>query len=197
MFRIIRGGGHNVGREYLDSPLSNFDTVGVPTGSWFDGLCIPFFNPSNWFPSSFVACFCPCIMFSTVTVRAQIPLLIALKNSTSCMRGKSGYGFFIDYFVWSLVFAGCILVTLLVLPDLSSFAVTALVILLLIVLLPFVLALGHQRTAFKEKYRIPGMLPEGSEVFDMILDFPTAIVCMPCSLAQMARHVMQYDLMVS
>ena len=64
MFRMIRGGGSGVGREMLDSPLSNFDTVGVPAGGWFDGLLCPFFFPSNLLPSSVVACFCPCIMLS-------------------------------------------------------------------------------------------------------------------------------------
>eukprot|EP00597_Dinobryon_sp_UTEXLB2267_P000167 CAMPEP_0170057082 /NCGR_PEP_ID=MMETSP0019_2-20121128/228_1 /TAXON_ID=98059 /ORGANISM="Dinobryon sp., Strain UTEXLB2267" /LENGTH=153 /DNA_ID=CAMNT_0010261713 /DNA_START=422 /DNA_END=883 /DNA_ORIENTATION=- len=43
------------------------------------------------------------------------------------------------------------------------------------------------------KYQLPLDLPPGCQFWDMLLDGIVSVFCLPCSLAQMARHVFQYE----
>lgn len=186
------GGGGGGGQEILDTPLSNFDIIGVPTQAWSSGFFSGFFCCENVVPSCLLSIFCPCLVFSQVIVRAQIPLFIGIKNSIDIFRGKSGFGAFIDYFNVSVILSVTLLL-LITLVELSSLWKTFFSLLLIIVFLQFASASGHLRTAFKEKYQLPGLFPPGSEVFDMFCDIPVSVCCMPCSLSQMMRHLFQYD----
>ena len=60
-------------------------------------------------------------------------------------------------------------------------------------LLFFIFVVGHVRTAFKMKYSLPSVLPRGSELWDCVIDAIVSFIFLPCALAQMARHVFQYD----
>lgn len=149
------GGGGGGGQEILDTPLSNFDIIGVPTQAWSSGFFSGFFCCENVVPSCLLSIFCPCLVFSQVIVRAQIPLFIGIKNSIDIFRGKSGFGAFIDYFNVSVILSVTLLL-LITLVELSSLWKTFFSLLLIIVFLQFASASGHLRTAFKEKYQLPG-----------------------------------------
>lgn len=142
-------GGHNGGPEQLDRPVTNFDTIGVPTKEWSSGFFSCF---QNIMPSCVMSFLCPCVMFGQVVIRAQIPIFISLKNSfTFCGPQTSGYGKCVDYFFWTLVL-GAGLIALLLLVELeSSLLVTFLVIMTIVVLAPFIYLNGILRNAFREK----------------------------------------------
>lgn len=184
-------GGGRPEDENLDSPMSNFDVIGVPTGRWSSHFFGCF---ENIMPSCILSFFCPCIMWAQIVVRAQIPLLISIKNAFSCLRGRSGYGAFIDYFMWSLIICA-ILIVVLVTVTLNTQLAYFLGAVVVILGGPFLYAIGHTRTAFKMKYTIASCFPPGWHFWEMLWDVVVSITCMPCSLAQMARHVFQYDKM--
>jgi hypothetical protein len=137
------------GQENLDRPLSNFDVIGVPVDQWSSSIWA---CHQNVLPSCLVAFLCPCVLWAQVVVRAQIPLLIALKNALPWLRAQSGFGLFVDYFFWSLV----VMAGLTALLVCVRFPAQSLFYLVLLVLLAvggsFIYFLGHVRTAFKEKY---------------------------------------------
>ncbi len=133
--------------EDLDRPISNFDVIGIPTGIWSSSLCACF---NNLVPSCVLSFCCPCVMWAQIVVRAQIPLLISLKNGFSCLQRVTGYGFFIDFFMWSLIISAGLIILMLsiALPEQLVYLLAAIVIIALALLL---FAVGHTRTAFKEK----------------------------------------------
>jgi len=180
------------GEETLDQPLSNYDVIGIPTERWSSPLYGCF---SNIIPSCVVSFFCPCIMWGQIVVRAQIPLLIGLKNSLEFMRRNSGYGLFVEYFFWSIVISLALIITIVAISGLDSLLVTFIVIMLVFILGPLLYLLGHTRTAFREKYAIRGECGPGCAFWEMVLDAAVMLACLPCALAQMARHVFQYDRM--
>lgn len=183
-------GGHVNESLNLDRPVSNFDVAGVPTGAWSSSI-LGCFN--NIFPSCLFSFCCPCIMWSQVVVRAQIPLLISMKNSFACARNNSGYRCFIDVFSWTLLVGATAILLLIILYNQLPYQVLLLMgIVAFAFLVPLYVIIGHVRTAFKEKYRIRE-LPEGCEAWECCGDTIVSCVCFPCSLAQMARHVFQYD----
>lgn len=142
-------GGPNPGEEHLDSPLSNFDVMGVPTGTWSSSL---FACQENVVPSCVLSFFCPCIMWAQIVVRAQIPLLIGLKNTLECMRTHSGYGAFIDYFMGSVIISVGLIIILVVLASILPSAITILFSIIVIVILgTLIYLLQHTRRAFREK----------------------------------------------
>ena len=135
-----------LGDERLDRPISNSDVAGIPTGAWSSSLYGCF---GNIIPSCFLSFFCPCIMFSQVVIRSQIPMLIGIKNSLYCCRRKTGYGFFIDVFFWtSALILGCILILVLV-KEFPIYTNALMVVILIITLPAFLYIIGHVRTAFK------------------------------------------------
>lgn len=96
-------------------------------------------------------CF-PCVMWSQIAVRAQIPFLIDLKNTLHTFRTQSGYGVFIDYFMASVIIAVGLIIIIAVLSDVMPRAVTILFALIAGTLLgTLIYLLAHTRTAFKEK----------------------------------------------
>lgn len=133
--------------ERLDHPLTNSDVIGIPTGSWSSGF---FCCHENLLPSCILSFCFPPIIWAQIVIRAQIPLLIGLKNTFGCLRRQSGYGFFVDYFTWSMIFSLC-LILILIFVSLSSSIFYFLILLLLVLLVPLGCLLGHTRTAFKEK----------------------------------------------
>jgi hypothetical protein len=144
MMRLGTGG--RQGPENLDRPLSNFDVIGIPTDAWSSPIWACY---ENMIPSCVLAFCCPCVLWSQIVVRAQIPLLISLKNSIC--QGKSGFGLFIDMFFWGAVLVGG-LIAVLVLVNFPSITLFYLVLLAVLVCGGgFVYFLGHTRTAFKEK----------------------------------------------
>jgi hypothetical protein len=136
-----------VGEEQLDQPLSNFDVIGIPTGSWSSGF---FACHENCLPSCIVSFFCPCIMWSQIVVRSQIPLLIGIKNSLACLRPYSGYHYFVDFFFWSLVI-GIVCIFIISIVSLPRIVQMILGILAAILLLALMYIVSHTRTAFREK----------------------------------------------
>eukprot|EP00981_Chlorochromonas_danica_P007797 scaffold1884_cov343-Ochromonas_danica.AAC.14 len=160
--------------DILDQPANNFDVVGIPVGQWSSHFCACW---TNCIPSCLLAFFCPCVLWAQVAVRAQIPLLIGLKNTFACSRRFS---------------AGLILVGIFVkaLPVVVSWILIVIGIGLAGGVVFFV---GQTRTAVKEKYLLPSTLPEGCLMWDMLLDMLLSIFCLPCVLSQMARHVFQYE----
>lgn len=189
--RFLFGGGHP-GDEVLDRPISNYDIIGIPTRNWSSAFCGCF---SNIIPSCVLAFFCPCVLWAQVVVRAQIPLLIGLKNSFGCLRSQTGYRVCIDYFFWSFAISLGLIICL-VLFTMPASSLTIFLSIVIIVLLGAVLYLvGHTRTAFKEKYQLPTTLPPDCRLWDMLLDIVVMTFCMPCALSQMARHVFQYERM--
>ncbi len=146
-FFRIQGGGR-AAEENLDRPLSNFDVIGIPTEEWSSSL---FSCHQNLVPSCVMSFFCPCIMWAQIVIRAQIPLLISIKNAIPSCQLQSGYGLFIDYFFWSVVImAG--LIAILALVSFPAMILFYLVVLALIVIGGgFIYLQGHTRTAFKEK----------------------------------------------
>lgn len=90
-------------------------------------------------------------MWGQIVVRAQIPLLIGIKNSFAFFRGQSGYGLFVDYYGWSWALS-LALILILTLLDIQSSILKYFLILLLVVILGSVLFLtGMSLTAFREK----------------------------------------------
>lgn len=186
------------GRERLDQPLSNFDVIGVPTGAW-DSSLFQFYR--NLIPSCLVSFLCPCVMWGQIVVRAQIPLLIGIKNSFPWFRRTTGYGAFVDFFFWSLVLAIVFLTIASLISNIPKFLKYILYIAAILLVLMFIYLVGHTRTAFREKYnflliynflltnfsaryQLPGCFPRGCEVWSMLVDHVIAIVCLPCSLSQ-------------
>lgn len=146
-FRFLMGPSH--AEELLDRPLSNFDVLGIPTGEWSSGFFECF---NNVVPSCVLSFFCPCVMWSQIVVRAQIPLLISLKNTLQYLRTQSGFGAFIEYFFWSIVVCfGLLLAICLAYNQMPSIVTTLLVILLVAVFGTLVGLLAHTRIAFREK----------------------------------------------
>jgi hypothetical protein len=138
------------GQELLDRPMSNYDVLGVPTGAWSSGFFDCF---SNIVPSCVLSFFCPCIMWSQIVVRAQIPLLISLKNTLQMLRNNSGYGAFVEYFLWSAVLIIALIIILVTLYNTMPSIVRSLVFILLIAVAGTLLSLlAHTRTAFRDKY---------------------------------------------
>lgn len=137
----------NPGEETLDTPINNFDVIGIPTNSWSSHL---FACYENVIPSCFLSFFCPCVLWAQIVVRAQIPLLIGIKNSLPIVRRTSGYGGFVEYYFWSFAIASTMLI-LLILANLSGSPFYIVLIILIAVLIFFLYALGHTRTAFREK----------------------------------------------
>ena len=173
------------GDERLDRPLSNYDVIGIPTGSWSTHFCAIF---SNIIPSCVLSFFCPCIIWAQIVVRAQLPLLIGLKNSIPALRAQTGYGLFIAYWFWSMVIMMAIL-ALIISNILPSAVVYFLCIVYIGLLLAFLYLNGHTRTAFREKYNLPGCLPDGCEVWSMFVDSIITVACFPCALSQVhSRH---------
>jgi hypothetical protein len=140
--------GGRVGGEQLDQPLSNFDVIGIPTRAWSSHL---FACYENCLPSCCVAFTCPCIMWGQVVTRAQIPLLIGIKNSIPGIRGKTGYGFFVDIFFWSVVLIVVFAVVASVVGGIPSIIRILMYILAIGLLIGFVYLVSHTRTAFREK----------------------------------------------
>lgn len=115
-------------------------------------------------------------------MRAQIPLLIALKNSIICFRHRSGYGInisdsvdslinfnslysliagvFIDFFVFSFLISIALICVLSLVRFRSTVGVFLLSIIVIVILGGSLYLLGHMRVAFKEKYKnqIPFLL---------------------------------------
>lgn len=135
--------------ENLDRPLSNFDVLGIPTGFWTTGVFGCF---ENIMPSCLLSFLCPCIMWGQIVVRAQIPLLISIKNSFPTLQNNSGYGFFVEYFFWSLMIsAGLLIIIILLHGQMPSIATTLLAILLVAVAGTLLGMVVHTRIAFREK----------------------------------------------
>lgn len=137
------------GRERLDQPLSNFDVIGVPTGAW-DSSLFQFYR--NLIPSCLISFLCPCVMWGQIVVRAQIPLLIGIKNSFPWFRRTTGYGAFVDFFFWSLVLAIVFLTIASLVSNIPKFLKYILYIAAILLILMFIYLVGHTRTAFREKY---------------------------------------------
>eukprot|EP01032_Pedospumella_encystans_P008201 gene8201-9761_t len=130
-----------------------------------------------------------------IVVRAQIPLLIGLKNTLECMRTHSGYGAFIDYFMGSVIISVGLIIILVVLASILPSAITILFSIIVIVILgTLIYLLQHTRRAFREKYTLPSLLSnKGASFWEELWDGFVMIFCLPCALGQMARHVFQYD----
>ncbi len=135
--------------EILDRPISNFDVIGVPSGGdWSSSLLA---CHENIIPSCIMSFCCPCILWAQIVVRAQIPYFIALKNGFPCLRNISGYGYFVDYFIWSLIITAVLIVILISIPNLS-FGIKGFIILLIILVFGTLwYNIAHTRSAFREK----------------------------------------------
>jgi hypothetical protein len=135
--------------DNLDRPLSNYDVLGIPTGTWSTGLCGCF---ENIVPSCVMSFCCPCFMWAQVVVRAQIPLLVSIKNAFEFLRRNTGYGAFVEYFFWSLVISIALLIIIIVLNDeMPSIVTTLLAIVLVVVAGTLFGMLVHTRIAFRQK----------------------------------------------
>lgn len=147
LFRGFLFGGPT-GQERLDQPLSNFDIIGIPTGTWSTHL---FACWENIVPSCVVSFCCPCIMWAQIAIRAQIPLFIGIKNSCAWGRSRTGYGIFVDVFFWTLAISlMCIIVAATV--SAVSYSLRYLLYVIGIALLcGFAFVIGHTRTAFRDK----------------------------------------------
>lgn len=142
--------GRNGGVENVDQPISNFDVIGIPTGQWSSGFCSCFENPM---PSCLLSFCCPCVLWAQIVTRSQIPLLISIKNSLTCLRRRSGYGLFIDYYFWSISIAVAIIIVLAVVDiwSISTGLFYLLIIILIVLLGTHAYLVGHSLTAFREK----------------------------------------------
>ncbi len=143
---MLGGGGE--GQETLDQPISNFDVIGIPTGHWGSSFCALY---ENWLPSCVLSTCCPCFQWAQIVIRAQIPLLIGLKNSFPCLRRVSGYGQFVEYYFWSLMLIIGLLLLAILVRIRPHILLLLVVLALFVVLAIFAFLLGHTRTAFKEK----------------------------------------------
>lgn len=91
-------------------------------------------------------------MWAQIVVRAQIPLLIGLKNSFQFLRANSGYGAFVEYFMWSLLLCiGLIIVLAVVNDQLPSMVTILLAIIIIVVGGTLLYLVAHTRKAFREK----------------------------------------------
>jgi Cys-rich protein (TIGR01571 family) len=154
-FRQFMMTGGPIGNEPLDQPLSNFDVIGVPTGEWSSHI---FACYENILPSCIVSFMCPCVMWGQIVIRAQIPLLISIKNSLPCFRGKSGYGFFVDFFFWTLILLLFFFLVAGLVTGMPSQVNYLFYVLGVILAILFIYPVSHTRTAFREKYKI-GVFP--------------------------------------
>jgi len=183
---IFMGG--RPGVTTLDRPVSNFDVAGIPREKWSSGLFSCF---GNIFPSCICSFCCAPVIFGQLSVRAQIPLFIDVKNSLVGYGVSSGYCFFVQVLLWSVLITGGLIYgiitmegTLKMLFGLIAVGLGGLIIFLL----------SHLRTAVKQKYAIDGPFPRATHgAWNCTFDLLVSVLCMPCSLAQMARHVFQYD----
>ncbi len=146
-FQFLIPGGRQ-GEENLDRPLSNFDVIGIPTGQWSSSFCDCL---QNIVPSCLLSSCCPCIMWAQIVIRAQIPLLISLKNSIHSCRRLSGYGLFVDYFIWSILFSVVLVVVVALVKPIPRVVLYLLIIMIIGLLGALIYLLGHTRTAFREK----------------------------------------------
>lgn len=90
-------------------------------------------------------------MWGQIVVRAQIPMLIGIKNSFAFFRGQSGYGLFVDYYFWSFALS-LVLILVLALVDIQSRILRYFIGVLIVAILGTVLLLtGMSLTAFREK----------------------------------------------
>ncbi len=89
-------------------------------------------------------------MWGQIVVRAQIPLLVSIKNGFPCLQRVTGYGFFVDYFFWSAA-VSVALIVVMVFVTLPEKLIYLLAIIVLVLLGSLLFAVGHTRTAFKEK----------------------------------------------
>ena len=182
------------GEELLDEDSSNADLAGVTQNRWSSHLC----RCQEHMPSILLATCCPCVLYGQVVTRAQIPQCIGTKNSLSnSCRQRSGCKAFIDIWFWTLVLGSLCLGLGLSAVELGftrSWFQAAGVLLLLF----WIYINGHVRMAFKEKYMIPRIIKlQGwcrvGRCLDYFMDLLISVVCLPCSLAQMARHVFMYQ----
>jgi hypothetical protein len=135
--------------DNLDRPLSNYDVLGIPTGTWSTGLCGCF---ENIIPSCVLSFCCPCFMWAQIVVRAQIPLLVSIKNAFDFLRRNTGYGAFVEYFFWSLALSIALLIIIIVLNgEMPSIVTTLLAIVLVVVAGTLFGMLVHTRIAFRQK----------------------------------------------
>jgi len=184
------------GQQNLDSPLNNFDIAGIPTDGEFSSPLLGCFE--NVLPSCFLSFFCPCIMFGQVVTRAQIPLCIDVKNSFSPLRKQSGYGFFIDIFFWTGAIGVILLLVLITQAEsIKNTTSNAFFVVLwgfdIIILWLFLYYNAHLRMAVREKYHLNTNCMRSRGFVEWTIDSVVATLCLPCSLAQVARHVFQYD----
>jgi hypothetical protein len=136
------------GAERLDQPLSNFDVIGISTRSWSSHFCACY---ENILPSCIVSFCCPCVMWGQIVIRAQIPMLIGIKNSLPWCRNYTGYGMFVDLFFWSLVIGVVFAAIAFVVSGIPSAIRILLWLIAAALLIGFIFIVGHTRTAFREK----------------------------------------------
>ena len=86
-----------------------------------------------------------------VVIRAQIPLLIATKNSLLSLRTRSGYSFFINTYLITILLLILFLFGAIYTQKQHIHGYEVLYLLFVIVLLFFTFIVGHVRTAFKMK----------------------------------------------
>eukprot|EP01038_Epipyxis_sp_PR26KG_P005380 gene5380-7459_t len=189
---FLRGGPYNPEDETLDRPISNFDVLGIPTGQWSTPLFhVP--QTSSEISSFCMAITCPCVLFAQIVTRAQIPLMIAVKNSCAIFRGRSGYPLYAYSFLLLIGLSAIFIALLVILSSKLSFSLSLFIAILCFVSFSlFIFINGHLRTAFKEKYELPSFLSPATGFWQLVIDAWISVACLPCSLAQMARHVFQY-----
>jgi hypothetical protein len=91
-------------------------------------------------------------MWGQVVTRAQLPFFIGMKNSFTCFRHQSGYGFFVDVFFWLLLISMGLLAVLIAVGSQLTFTGLVLVSIIFSVLFgTFLYHLGYSRSVFKEK----------------------------------------------
>jgi Cys-rich protein (TIGR01571 family) len=184
------------GNLNLDTPINNFDIAGIPTNGDFSSPLWGCFE--NVVPSCVLSFFCPCIMFGQVVVRAQIPLCIDIKNSFTCLSRRSGYSFFIDIYLYTgLVSLALLLVLVSQAEQIKNATSNAFYVVLwgfdVILIWLFLYYNAHIRMAVREKYHLNTNFFRSRGIAEWTIDSAVATLCLPCSLAQLARHVFQYD----
>lgn len=130
------------GDEQLDRPITNFDIIGIPTGSWSSSF---FSCYQNIFPSCCFSFFFPYILWSQIVVRSQIPFFISLKNYTVIYRKYSGYNFFINFFLLLIIICAAFLFLSIYFQNKIFYFFCC------CFFAAFAFVVGHTRTAFKEK----------------------------------------------
>lgn len=91
-------------------------------------------------------------MWAQIVVRAQIPLLIGLKNTFKCMQTHTGYGAFIDYFMISATVVIVFIILLVALASTLSNSVRAFFFIVAVsVGATLIYLLQNTRRAFREK----------------------------------------------